>query len=253
MLPASHTWTLTAIALVFGIATLWTFGRFSNQEQVALAKRKVWASLYAFRLFADEPALIFRAQKQLLLWNARYLGLMLRPTAVLIVPTTLLMFSLDAMYGHRALTPGESTLVTAQFTDGTDVHSLSPTLEGARIAVETPAVRIASQCQVSWRVRAMGPAAGSVILRIAGASYSKAVEAGSASGLVAERRVASIFDWVQYPGESRLPAGVLQWIGVSYPPAAVQFFGIGVHWLLWFICVSLFAMLLAKKPLGIII
>src|SRR5262249_7197021 len=154
-------------------------------------------------------------------WNARYLALMLRPTAVLLVPTALLMFGLDAMYGHRALAPGESAIVTAQFKDGADVRSLVPTLEGARIAIETPAVRIPSQRQVSWRVRAMGPAPGSVILRIAGDAYSKTIKTGTASGLAAERRVSSLFAWVKYPGESRLPAGMLEWIGVSYPAATL--------------------------------
>lgn len=252
MLPESYTWSLTVIAIAFGVAALWTFGHFSNQEQVAQAKRKVWASLYAFRLYADEPVLIFRAQKQLLIWNARYLALMLRPTAVLIVPAAFLTFGLDAIYGHRALAPGESAIVTAQFTEGADMRSLTPTLDGALIAVETPAVRIDDQRQVCWRVRAMG-APGSVILRIAGTSYSKTVKAGATSGWVVEKRVATLFDWLRYPGESRLPGGFLRWIGVSYPPATLEIFGFSVHWLIWFIAVSLLTMLFAKKPLGIIV
>ena len=154
MLPAAYTWSLTAIAIATGLAMLWVFGRFSNAEQAALAKRKIRANLYAFRLYADEPALIFRAQKQLLLWNARYLASMLRPTAVLLVPATLLMFGLDAVYGHRPLSPGEPAIVTAQFSAASDVGSLAPTLEGRGIAVETPCVRIPTERQFCWRVRA---------------------------------------------------------------------------------------------------
>ncbi len=251
MLSAFHTWSLTAIAIVFGIGMLWSFKRFSNQEQVALAKRKVWAHLYAFRLYADEPALIFRAQKQLLLWNARYLALMMRPTVVVFVPVTLLLFGLDAMYGRRPLEPGESAIVTAQFVDGVDVHSLAATLEGAQIQVETPSVRIPNLRQVSWRVRAMSAASGSVILRTAGASLSKTVQTGSTSGLIPERRVASLLDWFRYPGESRLPSGSLRWISVDYPAATIDIFGFGVHWLLWFLAVSLVTMLLAKKRFGV--
>lgn len=251
MLPAAQTWSLTAIAIVFGIAMLWSFGRFSNQDQVALAKRKVSAHLYAFRLYADEPALIFRAQKELLFWNARYLALMLRPTAVVLIPATLLMFALDARYGHRPLAPGEAAIVTAQFPDGTDVRSFTPSLEGARIAVETPSVRIADLRQFAWRVRAMDGTSGSVMLRVGGASLSKAVQAGAPSGLVAERRVASLLDWVRYPGESRLPSRPLRWIEVSYPAATIDVFGFGLHWLLWFLAVSLFTMLAAKNRFGV--
>jgi len=215
MLSAGHTWSLTAIAIAFGMAMLWSFRRFTNQAQVALAKRKIRAHLYAFRLFSDEPALILRAQKQLLIWNARYLALMLRPTAVVLLPTALLLFGLEALYGHRALLPGESAIVTAQFRDGADVLSLAPTLEGAEISVETPSVRIPDLRQISWRVRALSATSGSVILRNAGA----------------ERRVG---------------------ISVAYPTARIDIFGFGVPWLLWFLAVSLLTMLLAKKRFGVI-
>jgi len=254
MLPAAHTWSLTAIAVAAGFAMLWVFARFSNAEQTALAKRKVLANLYAFRLFADEPALIFRAQKQLLIWNARYLAAMLRPTAVLLVPVTLLMFGLDAVYGHRPLEPGESAIVTAQFSGGTDrtgMGSPAPTLEGRGVAVETPCVRIPRERQFCWRVRAKGAASGSVILRVAGASFAKTVRAGAPSGVVAERRVASLFAWLRFPGEALLPSGPLRWIGVSYPSAAVNVFGYGANWLVWFIAVSLLTMLLARKRFGV--
>jgi hypothetical protein len=251
MLSAAHTWSLTAIAIVFGIAMLWSFKRFTNQEQAALAKRKVWAHLYAFRLYADEPALIFRAQKQLLLWDARYLALMLRPTVVVFVPVTLLLFGLDAMYSRRPLDAGESAIVTAQFADGSDVQVLASTLEGVQIAVETPSVRIPELRQVSWRIRVTSAASDSVILRGAGASFSKIVQTGETSGFVSERRVASLFAWLRYPGESRLPSGPLRWISVDYPSASIDIFGFGAHWLLWFLAVSVLTMLLAKKRFGV--
>jgi hypothetical protein len=251
MLSAAHTWSLTAIAIIFGIGMLWSFQRFSKQEQVAMAKRKVWANLYAFRLYADEPALIFRAQKQLLLWNARYLALMLRPTVVVFVPVTLLLFGLDALYGRRPLEAGESTIVTAQFTDGIDIHSLAATLEGAQISVETPSVRIPELRQVSWRVRAASATSGSVKLRTTSTSFSKTVQTGETSGFIAERRVVSLLDWLRYPGESRLPSGPVRWISVDYPAASINILGFGAHWLLWFLAVSLLTMLLAKKRFGV--
>ena len=251
MLPAADTWSLTAISAAAGLAMLWVFRRFSNTAKTALAKRKVRASLYAFRLYAGEPAMIFRAQKQLLLWNARYLASMLRPAAVLLVPVTLLMFGLDAMYGHRPLSPGESAIVTAQFSGAAGMGTDGPTLEGHGIAVETPCVRIPRERQCCWRVRAAGSTSGSVILRVSGATFAKSVRAGAPSGVVAERRVALLVDWLRYPGESRLPDGPLRWIDVSYPGATLDVFGFGMHWLVWFILVSLVVMLLARKRFGV--
>src|SRR3974390_3131915 len=105
MLSALHTWTLTLIAFATGVAMLWAFGRCSDQTRIELAKRKLRAHLLAFRLFSDEPRLIFRAQRELLIWNGRYLAAMLRPTLVMMLPLVALLWHLDAVYGHRALAP----------------------------------------------------------------------------------------------------------------------------------------------------
>jgi hypothetical protein len=88
MLSAAYTWSLNAIA------ALWR-----------------GVQIYGMRLYAGEPALILRAQGQLLLWTARCLTGSLRPTAV------------------SMLAPGESATVTAQFSSA-DGGMLAATLEG---------------------------------------------------------------------------------------------------------------------------
>ena len=250
MLSAAHTWSLTAIAIASGVAMLWVFGRFSDGERIQLAQRKMRANLYAFRLFADEPALIFRAQKQLLLWNARYLGLMLRPSVVIFVPVLILLTQLEAVYGSRPLEAGESAMVTAQFDVGADLLAVAPSLVGEGIVVETPAVRIPDRRQACWRVRPVSARSGSVWLRVPGAAGSKTVQAGSGLRYLSARRVASLFDWLHYPAEARLPNTGIRWIGVSYPYAAIDVFGWGIDWLVWFCTVSLLTMLVFRKSFG---
>jgi hypothetical protein len=255
MLSAAHTWSLTAIAFASGVAMLWVFGRFSNAERIRLAQRKIRANLYAFRLFADEPALIFRAQKQLLLWNARYLGLMLGPSVAMFVPAAVLLTQLEAVYGSRPLEAGESAIVTAQFDASADSPAFAPSLEGHGILVETPAVRIPDRRQACWRVRAISGRAsvksGSVWLRVPGADAGKTVQAGTGLCYISARRVASLFDWLHYPAEARLPDAGVRWIGVSYPYAAIDVFGFGVDWLVWFCTVSLLTMLAFRKRFGV--
>jgi hypothetical protein len=137
--------------VVAGLALLWVWQRFSNRERVALAKRQMRARLYAIRLYADEPAMVLRAQGELLIWTGRYLAQMLRPMAIASVPLLVLSVQLDNIYGHRPPAPGESAIVTAQFGGGTDVRALGATLEGRGVVVETPGVRIPSRRQVCWR------------------------------------------------------------------------------------------------------
>ena len=252
MLSAAHTWSLTAIGIAAGVAMSWVFARFSDVERARLARRKMRASLYALRLFADEPVLIFRAQKQLLLWNARYLGLMLRPGVAIFIPALLLLTQLEAIYGRRPLAPGESAIVTAQFDSAADLLAIAPSLEGRGVVVETPAVRVADQRQVCWRVRATSAVSGCVWLRVPGAAVSKTVQAGAGLRYISVRRVASLGDWWHYPAEARLPRTAIHWIGVAYPYAAIDVFGIGIDWLVWFCAVSLLTMLAVRKRFSVL-
>ena len=166
MRPATYLISLTVLGILTGIAILPVFGRFSNTEGIALAKRKIRAALYEFRLFGDEPRLVFRAQGQLLRWNARYLGLMLKPAAVVILPIIALTMLMDTVYGHRPLQVGEDTLVTARVANNVDLNKISPELRGANIAVETPSVRLPDQHQVVWGVRAADAGKGQFVAHV---------------------------------------------------------------------------------------
>jgi hypothetical protein len=251
MLSGLHSLSLTAIAIATGFAALYVFARFSDQAGIDLAKRKVRAHLYSFRLFVDEPFLIFRAQKELLIWNGRYLALLARPVVIISIPTLVLLVQMEAIYGHRTLTDGEAAIVTAQLDYGSDLRKLSPALEGRGITVETPPVRLPDQHQVIWRVRAEMNTSGSVLLRMPGTYASKTLQIGSGLRYISLRRVASLVDWLHYPGEPRLPSSAVRWIEVAYPKAAINILGWGMHWLIWFSIICVFTMFVFRRRFGV--
>jgi len=248
---AGYTWSLSAIAAAVGVVLLWAFRRFSDQPRIALAKRKVRAHLLAFRLFADEPAMIFRAQSQLLRWNLRYLALMLKPALITMIPLAALLFHLDAVYGRRALRVGETAIVTARVADPAALNMLALTAVGPGIAVETPALRVPQEQSVCWRVRALANAPGAVRLATPGGAMLKRVQAGAAGWYISARRVASLHEWLCNPGEARLPDGAVRSIDVEYPSAEIGVCGFGMHWLVWFCVVSFAVMLVLRKRLGV--
>ena len=216
---------MTGIAAAVGIAIAWIFRRLADRKRAAQAKRQMRARLYAMRLYAGEPAAVFRAQKELLAWNARYLALMLRPAAIIAIPMILLFTQLAHVYGSRALAPGESAIVTAAF--GTAADMAAPALSGrGGIVVETPAVRLMERREACWRVRATGVADGHVDLCASGSSASLAVASGPGLHYLAARHTVS-------------QGGPLRWIEVAYPPAHLQILGYDIPWVLWFVTVSL--------------
>jgi hypothetical protein len=259
MRPATYLISLTVLGVLTGIAILPVFGRFSNTDGIALAKRKIRASLYEFRLFGDEPQLVFRAQGQLLLWNARYLGLMLKPTAVVLLPVVALLMLMDTVYGHRPLQVGENTLITARMADNVDLNTISPELRSNNISVETPSVRIPDQHQVVWGVRATAPGKDHVTLSVPRSDATdntaqKNVDVDPELSMLSDRRVSSLWDWLVYPGEKLLSRNsVFRWIEIQYPDADVHLFGFRIPWIVWFIVVSWITVFALRKPFGVII
>ena len=221
--------SLTAIAVVMGGALAWVWKRFANRKLIALAWRQMRAQLYAMRLYADDPALVFRAQWQLLRWIGRYLVQMLRPSVVAAVPLLVLCTQLDNIYGHRPLAPGESAIVTAQFNGFAEPDMFGATLEGRGVVVETPGVHLPGRRQVCWRVRTVTTTPASLLLHLPGAVIAKTIQCGRG---------------LRYPWIARLAGSPS--IEVSCPAAGVDIFGFRVDWAVWFGIVSLATMLVLR-------
>src|SRR5438309_3296977 len=97
---------LAAAGVFSAVAVLWSFARFSDQAKIRRVRGQMKASLYEMRLFIDEPRVLLRAQRQLIVSNIRYLGMMLRPVILISAPMLFLMTVLDVMYGYRPLHTG---------------------------------------------------------------------------------------------------------------------------------------------------
>ena len=245
--------SLLPISILVGVAMLWVFRYTSNQKAREAAKRRLQACLYEMRLFTDEPALVWKAQIGLLTGNARYLGLMLLPAFILTVPMVVVFAHLEAFYGMAPLLPGSEAVVTMQMKAPLDPGGPPPGLQAPpQVSVETPAVRVLAERQVSWRIRPSAPVSG--LLRITlpdGGAVEKNIEAGSGLRYLSDRRVSGLLDFVLHPAESRLPAGKVDWIEVRYPSATIRWLGLDLHWLVWLLLFSSITALLLKNRFGV--
>jgi hypothetical protein len=242
---------LSALA---GVAMLWVFARTSNQAAIIRAKRRVYAHLMELRLFADEPALMFRAQWQLLTANARYLGWMLVPALAIAAPVALLLVRMDAYYGRAPLPVGAETLVTLATRGALDAAAPAPLLRAPDgIAVETPAVRALAERQVSWRIRALRPVSGALKITLPEGTVEKRIESGAGFRFVPGRRTSSALATLWYPDEPRLRHTPVEWIDIDYPPAEIEFLGLHWHWLIWFTLISMLTALALKRRFRVVL
>jgi len=240
---------LSAMAALVGVGMLWVFGKTSNQQAMKAVKRKVHAALLELRVFADEPAVSWRAQKALFAANFRYMGLALRPALVMAAPVALLLIHMEGFYGRAPLEVGHEAVVTMAVKGPLSAELRAP----AGVSVETPPVRIPDAGEISWRIRPVAAGRAVVQFTVQGAPVSKTIASGAGERFAPGRSVRSLLEAIWNPDEKRIPSDAVQWIEVRYPESRMEVFGIDWNWLVWFLLVSMVAALVLKKRFGVVV
>jgi hypothetical protein len=171
--------------------------------------------------------------------NWRHSRLMLRPMLWATIPLMLLLVQMDEIYGRAPLAIGQAAVVTMQMR--TPLSNVpDPRLETPPgIQVETPAVRVLSENQVSWRVRPLQEVSGRLRIHLPGETLEKSIDAGSGLRRLSRRRVCFSLALLLHASEWPLSRRDVKWIEVVYPPARVHACGTDLHWLIWFMAASM--------------
>jgi len=103
-------------------------------------------------------------------------------------------------------------------------------------------VRIADEREVVWRIKALAAGHGRLTLRAGDRTVDKTVAVGGRKlarvSALASR--GSFLDRVLYPGEPPLPDGSpVRSVEVLYPARTLAAFGLGVHWLVAYLVLSI--------------
>lgn len=246
--------SLIPLSALIGVAMLWVFGKTSNQKAIERAKKKMQAYLLELRLYGDDPGLLFRAQASLIGANLRYVGHMFKPALILTIPMVVLLFHLDAVYGIRAPREGESAVVTVQAAGELAPAAEAPVLNAPEgVIVETPAVRARDKGQFNWRIKAIGAAHGDLEFAWDGRRWTKSIDAGPGLRYVSHRRESSTWRSFASPGEPLLDVADIEAVEVRYPGAEIEAFGFHLHWLVWFLAVSIATAYALKGVFGVMV
>lgn len=242
---------LTLISAVSGLLLLLGFRVASRPAAIATAKRQVQGHLLAVRLYRNDLTVVFRAQRSLLHALAVYLGHMVLPFLVLLVPFAILFAHLDARYGTRALHPGERTIVKAILAPETPAGWR---LEGAAgIAVDSVPVRIRARDEIDWRIRATAPGRYEIALVNGERRVEKEVRVtAEETGAAPLRSLPSLAALFVAPTEAPIdPGGDLERVEIVYPPLQLSVLGWHAHWIVIFLIASAAVALLLRKRAGV--
>jgi hypothetical protein len=134
---------LIVTALLYGAAAGFAFTRLTDHRRIRQAVNQIQAHIMEFRLFIDEPGLIWKAQREALRANLSLLRLIALPTALMAILFALAWQPMERRFGHGPLKLGESTIMTAH-TD------LVPCFAG--LIFDTPGVYLPRTGETVWRV-----------------------------------------------------------------------------------------------------
>jgi hypothetical protein len=242
---------LSIVAAVTAVALLCVVRATSNQHALAAVKRQIHADLLEIRLFNDDLAAMFRAERDFLRHNLTYLRLAFVPALWTAIPLIVAMPQLDAYFGYRGIAVAQPILVTAQIVAPLDWQAGLDLLPG--VHADTPAVWFPALQQFVWRVAADAPGDYVLRLRVGANSYDKTLHVSDEAARRSPTRTTGGFlNELFHPSELPLPSsGLVESISVGYPERYVDVLGWHVSWSVLYLAeVILFAAML-KRPLGV--
>jgi hypothetical protein len=228
-------WSLALIACLCGMGTMAIYRGTTDLENARRTVKRLVAHLAELRLYANEPALIWRAQLAAVRESARLFVVLAKPSLLTALPMAWLLVQLHSAYGLAPLPLGEPGIVTVHFPRALDLTDQAATLAAPQgIAVEAPPVRVIDRGEMSWRVRPLAAVRGALVLKLRGEQLTKSIESGPNGTWLSPRRSRSAIAFLIHPQEPRLPPGDVNWIEVSYPEALVRLGDLEMPWPIWF-------------------
>ncbi len=230
------------VSLLTSFLMLWIFRFASNQAGILRAKNEIKAGLLELRLYKDNMRISLKAQGRILRANMRYIAYNTKPLLIMIVPLVLILAQLNLRFGYSPLRQGEETLVKIRTDDTLDPIDLAvAVIPSTGITVETPAVRITEEHEISWRIKAIEKGPASLIFEIGSRSVSKSVNvAGKTMSVVSPIKSRGFLPGLLFPGEKPPPTGIpLRAVEILYATQGLEMLGLRVNWIIAYLVLSI--------------
>lgn len=245
---------MVVLSLLAAVIVLLIFKATSRPDRIRRKKDLALAALLELALFRDHPRLSMAAFGRVLTANFRYLGEMIVPLTVTLVPLCIIMVQTYACLAHRPLHAGETTLLKVRFPRGDNLAEQTVSIsDSPTVAVETPVVRARALAEFAWRIRAANEGRGEIVLNVNGSQVAKSVETGARQRRVSSARLRRGF-WnaLKEPSEPPLPATCgAEAVEVVYPAGSYAVLGLDMGWFWTFLCATLIFAFALKGPLGV--
>lgn len=243
---------LLVLSVLTGLVMIVLFGHLSDQKAVRYAKDQLRAQLLAVRLFQDQPQVVVRAYGRILTGTGRYLRVSFKPLVIIIVPMIVLLIYGDRYLGSLPFQTNQPILFKAQLDQPGALDDVALRLPPG-LSESAPAVHIAGDNEVDWRLVASADGNYTVQLLAGGRQVDKTVVVSSNLAHLSECRMRGhLWRRLLDCAEPALPASSpVRLLAVNYPARDFDLGPWTTNWLVIYFVVSLAAAVLFKFILGI--
>ncbi len=150
-------WGLIVISGLSGLLMLWIFGKVSRQREIRDIRDRIRGNILGVRLYQHDVRVVLKLQVTIMRDIVTYITYAFLPTLVLVIPVILILAQLNLRFALSPLRPDTTALVAVTLQDDAKIDMPIHLEVPDGLVVETPAVRIRSQREVAWRIRAVSP------------------------------------------------------------------------------------------------
>lgn len=243
---------LLVLSIITGLVMIVIFGYLSDQNAVRRAKDQLRAQLLAVRLFQDQPQVVLRAYGRILTGTGRYLRVSFKPLVIIVVPMIAFLVYCDHYFGSQPFQTNQPILLTARLDKPDALDNVSLRLPMG-LAESAPAVHIADNNEVAWRLVASSDGNYTVSVVADGQELGKQVVVSNNLARLSECRLRGrLWQRLLECSEPAIPANApVRLLAVNYPARDIDLGPWTTNWLVVYFVVSLAAAVLFKFILGI--
>lgn len=256
--------SLLVLSVITGVVALVAYKYTSNQKAIGRVHNDIRVALLAAKLYKDDIGVTLSAQGRLFTSAAKLFFLSLQPLAVMTIPMVLLLAQMAPRYEWQPLRPGDEVSLFAELSDKApkDLTDLAVEAPDGVELVGAPAnyyggayKEFPTQHIVHARLRMDAPGRHVVTVRAASTTAPKelVVSDRPQTRMSPIRPGADFWDELLYAVEPPAAEGdIIQKIWIEpVQPGHVALFGLELHWIIWWLILSMIAALIIKPFINV--
>lgn len=256
----SDFWPILILGVILSFVILFLLRYISFPKKIIEAKDKIKSSIFAIRLYKDFWKIILISFLKSLFHTSRYFLFNLAPFIIIIPMLTPVFTQMEARYGVRSLKPGEVVVVKASFKK--NIKNADIILEQSEYfkPVMPPVFmdyynneKKARTHEIDWKVKIVKKGISSIIIRAFGEKFSKRLISENCKLALSDKKY-DVSGWGHflYPSETLFGKNeIIKSISINYPGKLINFLGIKMHWLIWYLIIVVILMLVFKNRFGV--